>query len=76
MVAKKKVKRPKRKVSKSKLTKNQFFLDPHDEEKVLLFTTGVAFGVALAAAAINAFWYTGFVIIVMLLVFWYIEQRQ
>ncbi len=61
---------------KSVLTKGQLYLNHHDEEKVLLFTTGIVFGVGLAAALLDKFFFGGLVALVVALVLVFVENNQ
>ena len=61
---------------RSVLTKEQFYLNQHDEEKVLLFTTGIVFGVGIAAVLLDKFVFGGIVALVMALVMVFIETNQ
>ena len=62
--------------SKSVLTKDELYLNKHDEEKIILFAAGVMFGIGLAAAILGALVYSGFVAIVLALVLLLVEARQ
>ncbi|MBI4170581.1 MAG: hypothetical protein HY514_02720 [Candidatus Aenigmarchaeota archaeon] len=66
------VKRP----HKSLLTREQLYLNQHDEEKVLLFTTGIVLGVGLAASLLDKFLFGGLVALVVALVLIFIESSQ
>ncbi len=62
---------------KSTFTKNEFHLDRHDEEKVLLFAAGILFGVGVSAAIVtNVFWFTSVALAVLGAVLFMIEYRQ
>ncbi len=66
-----------RKPAKSVLTHDTVYLDRHDEEKVLLFTTGLLLGVGIAVSIMqNIFWYGWLSAVVMVLVLLFIESRQ
>ena len=42
------------------LTKDEFHLSHHDEEKLLLFVAGMLFGVGIAVSIVTSFfWFTG-----------------
>lgn len=69
-----KLKRSKR--SKSHLSRNEFYLDLHDEEKALMFATGIVLGVGLSATLLGIFVYGGIALVAIALVLLYIEQRQ
>lgn len=44
----------------SVLTKDEFHLTRHDEEKLLLFVAGMLFGVGIAVSIVTSFfWFTG-----------------
>lgn len=61
---------------KSVATRNQLWLNQHDEEKVLLFTTGIVLGVGLAASLLDRFLFGGLVALVVALVLIFIESNQ
>ncbi len=65
-----------RRLNKSVLTKEQLYLNQHDEEKVLLFTTGIVLGVGLAASLLDRFIFGGLVALVVALVLIFIESNQ
>ncbi len=66
-----------RKPARSVLTKDQIYLDRHDEEKVLLFTSGLLLGVGIAVSVLqNIFWYGWLSAVVIVLVLMFIESRQ
>ncbi len=65
-----------RKRDRSYMSKNEFFLDTHDEEKVLMFATGLVLGIGIAATILGIFLYGGLVLVVIALTLIYIEQRQ
>ena len=58
---------------KSMMSREEFFLNKHDEEKVLLFLTGLVFGMGLVATILNEFLYGGLAMIVVGLVLLLIE---
>lgn len=64
----------------SKLTREEFFLNKHDEEKVLLFVTGLVFGMGVVAAILDKFFYGGIAMLVvglvLLLMELNVEERQ
>ena len=63
--------------AKSVLTKDQLYLDRHDEEKVLLFTSGILLGVGIAVSVLqNIFWYGWLSAVVIVLVLLFVESRQ
>ena len=65
----KKVRRAPRRVrDKSTLTREEFFLNKHDEEKVLLFVTGLVFGMGLVATIMDKFLFGGLAMLVVGLV--------
>lgn len=76
----KKKRNPRRRKAKrqtrSFLTREQFYLAQHDEEKVLLFTTGIVLGVGIAASLLNKFLYGGLVALVVALILIFIESNQ
>lgn len=57
----------------SALTREEFFLNKHDEEKVLLFVTGLTFGMGLVATLLDKFLYGGLAMLVVGLVLLLIE---
>jgi hypothetical protein len=62
---------------KSILTKNEFYLNLHDEEKALLFTSGILLGVGISVSVFaDAFWYGGLSAIAIAAVLLLIEKRQ
>ena len=70
----KKVRRtPRRAREKSMLTREEFFLDKHDEEKVLLFVTGLVFGMGLVATIMDKFLFGGLAMLVVGLVLLLLE---
>ncbi len=58
---------------KSVMSREEFYLNKHDEEKVLLFLTGLVFGMGLVATILNEFLYGGLAMIVVGLVLLLIE---
>lgn len=64
----------------SRLTREEFFLNKHDEEKVLLFVTGLTFGMGLVATILDKFFYGGLAMLVvglvLLLVELNVEEKQ
>ena len=81
-----KVKRPTRRVTRrtisraapsySKLSRQELFLDKHDEDKALLFATGIMLGIGIAATIMGSFIYGGIVAIVIALTLLFLERRQ
>ena len=66
-----------RKPTRSLLTHEEVYLDRHDEEKVLLFTSGLLLGVGIAVSIMqNIFWYGWLSAVVIVLVLMFIESRQ
>ena len=57
----------------SVLSREEFYLNKHDEEKVLLFLTGLVFGMGLVATVLDEFLYAGLAMIVVGLVLLLIE---
>lgn len=51
-------------------------LDRHDEEKVLLFATGMLFGIGISLYFMQVLWFTGLTLLIFALVLLYIESRQ
>lgn len=60
----------------SVLTKDELHLNKHDEEKLLLFTAGMLFGIGIAAGILGAMLYAGIVALVMALIILLVEARQ
>lgn len=60
----------------SVITREEVFLNSHDEEKVLLFAAGILFGVGVSSTLLGTFWYTGISILAFALVLIFIESRQ
>jgi len=57
--------------------KNNFVLTTHDEEKLLLFASGLLLGVGLSLSLFfNYWWYGGMVAIALGVVLLMVEQRQ
>ena len=49
-----------RKHKPSVLSKDEFHLNPHDEEKLLLFVAGMLFGVGVSVSIVTTFyWFSG-----------------
>lgn len=71
---------PKRRTRKHKpsaISSEEFHLDIHDEEKVLLFTSGILFGVGLSVSVTNnTFWYGWLSALATGIVLLFIEARQ
>ena len=57
----------------SRMTREEFYLNKHDEEKVLLFVTGLVFGMGVVAAILDKFFYGGIAMLVVGLVLLLIE---
>ena len=71
------LRRPLRNPAKSVLTGKDLYLNKHDEEKVLLFTSGLLLGVGIAVSILqNIFWYGWLSAVVIVLVLMFIESRQ
>ncbi len=62
--------------NESVLTKKEIHLNKHDEDKLLLFVTGMMFGVGISAAILGAFMYATLVAIIFGLVLLLIEIRH
>ena len=69
----KKKKAAQRRRDKSLMTREEFFLNKHDEEKVLLFVTGLTFGMGLVATMLDKFLFGGLAMLVVGLVLLLIE---
>ena len=57
----------------SQLTREEFYLNKHDEEKVLLFVTGIVFGMGIVATVLDRFLFGGLAMLVVGLVLLLIE---
>ena len=68
--------RPRHPHAPSYIDKNELFLNKHDEEKVLLFASGILFGAGLFSSLLNLFWFTGISFLVLAIILLFIEQRQ
>lgn len=76
-MAKKKRSRARPARKKSVFTKNELYLNLHDEEKALLFTSGILLGVGLSVSVfVDALWYGGLSAIAIAAVLLLIEKRQ
>ncbi|MFA4819472.1 MAG: hypothetical protein WC613_00770 [Candidatus Aenigmatarchaeota archaeon] len=64
---------PRKAREKSMLTREEFFLNKHDEEKVLLFVTGLVFGMGLVATIMDKFLFGGLAMLVVGLVLLLLE---
>ena len=62
--------------AKSLLTKEELYLNKHDEEKLVLFAAGMLFGIGLSTAILGALLYSGLVAIILALVLLMVEARQ
>jgi len=62
--------------SYSKLNAQELFLDRHDEDKALLFATGIMLGIGIAATIMGSFVYGGVVAIIIALTLLFLERRQ
>lgn len=62
--------------SRSKLTRKEIYLNKHDEEKMLLFVTGIVFGVGLVAAIIQEFMFGGLALIAVGVVLLLLEAHH
>ena len=60
----------------SYVSSKELFLNKHDEEKVLLFASGILFGAGLFSSLVNLLWFTGISLVVLAIVLLFIEQRQ
>lgn len=65
-----------RKRDRSHLSKEEFYLDAHDEEKVLMFATGLVLGIGLASTILGIFIYGGLALVTIALALIYVEQRH
>lgn len=67
----------KRRHGKSVFTHKEFYLNKHDEEKLLLFVSGILFGVGLSVAIVsNIFWFSSLALAAIGVVLFLIEYRQ
>ncbi|MBI2579987.1 MAG: hypothetical protein HYW27_03735 [Candidatus Aenigmarchaeota archaeon] len=76
MAKKKAARRRRHPHAPSYISKNELFLNKHDEEKVLLFAAGILFGAGLFSSLVNLLWFTGISMIVLALILLFVEQRQ
>ena len=76
MAKRKLVSSRRKKPEKSLLTKEELYLNRHDEEKLILFAAGMLFGIGLSTAILGALIYSGIVAIVLALVLLMLEARQ
>ncbi len=61
----------------SVLTKDEFHLNPHDEEKLLLFVAGMLFGVGTSVSIVtNFFWFSGLATALIGIALFLIEYRS
>ena len=71
-MAKKSTKRSVRR-ERSVMNREEFYLNKHDEEKVLLFVTGLVFGMGLVATIMDKFLFGGLAMLVVGLVLLLVE---
>jgi len=62
--------------NRSVLTNKQIYLNRHDEEKLLLFASGILFGIGISSTLMGILWYTGIALLAFGLVLLFIEARQ
>lgn len=68
--------RKSRKPKNSVMTKTHFYLNKEDEDKILLFTSGILFGVGAAVSIVQkSLWYGGLVAIALAMILLLIETR-
>lgn len=60
----------------SKFTRAEFYLNKHDEEKLLLFVTGIVFGVGLVASIIQQFTFGGLALVAVAVVLLLLETHH
>jgi uncharacterized oligopeptide transporter (OPT) family protein len=65
-----------KKRSKSHFSEDEFYLEGHDEEKVLMFATGLVLGVGIASTILGIFIYGGIALVAIALSLIYMEHRQ
>ncbi len=70
---KRKKKSVRRRSNASLMSREEFYLNKHDEEKVLLFLTGLVFGMGVVATILDEFVYGGLAMLVVGLVLLLIE---
>lgn len=73
MAAKRKARARPKSRERSVLTQEEFYLNKHDEEKVLLFVTGLVFGMGVVASILDKFLYGGLAMLVVGLVLLLVE---
>lgn len=59
-----------------RIVSHDITLDNHGEEKVLLFATGILFGIGVSLYFMRVFWFTGLSLLIFALILLYIESRQ
>ena len=59
-----------------RVVEHEINLHSHDEEKVLLFVTGILFGIGVSLYFMKVLWFTGLTLLIFSLVLLYIESRQ
>lgn len=59
-----------------RIVKHEINLDRHDEEKVLLFATGILFGIGISLYFMRVLWFTGLSLLIFALILLFIESRQ
>ncbi len=57
--------RPVKRSNASIVSREEFYLNKHDEEKVLLFLTGLVFGMGVVATILDEFVYGGLAMLVV-----------
>ncbi len=66
-----------RRRDKSVLTKKEFYLSRHDEDKLLLFVSGMLFGVGVSTSIItNLFWFSSLALAAIGVVLFLVEYRR
>ncbi|MCD6557928.1 MAG: hypothetical protein J7K31_02740 [Candidatus Aenigmarchaeota archaeon] len=64
-----------------KLVKKDTILDKktfkkHEEHALLLFVTGIVFGVGMSLYFLEAFWYSALTMLASLIIFYFIDKRE
>lgn len=61
---------------KSRLSKEEFYLNKHDEEKLLLFVTGIVFGVGIVASIVQQFAFGGLALVAVAVIMLLLETHH
>jgi len=75
MAAKRKAKKQEKHIF-DRIVQHDTTLDRHGEDKVLLFATGMLFGIGISLYFMRVLWFTGLTLLIFALVLLYIESRN